>query len=347
MEQQIRDQIDWPQPFPPEEYADRRARLQAALGAAGLDAILVTEPRDLAYLTGYDQIWQHHRGVTGLFFRGESGERLFFDSEAHRVVVATTPEIGEVLYHPRGSGQDQARFVADELTARGWDRGRIAAATIEEALRHPNWDMGAKITIDSASLMNKGLEVIEARWLFGTPPEEIDVVVHPESIVHSWVEFVDGSVIAQLGAPDMRGPIALALTWPERLPLDVPRLDLAALGRLHFEAPDRERFPCLDLAFEALRGGEAAPAALNAANEVAVAAFLAGGIAFPGIPAVNGQVLESFMAEAGDRTLRDLDDVLEVDAWARRAAEAAVRDFGGAAPVSGKSGTASGERSAI
>ena len=238
------------------------------------------------------------------------------------------------------------------LTASGgpfrtWDRGRIAAATIEEALRHPNWDMGAKITIDSASLMNKGLEVIEARWLFGTSPEEIDVVVHPESIVHSWVEFVDGSVIAQLGAPDMRGPIALALTWPERLPLDVPRLDLAALGRLHFEAPDRERFPCLDLAFEALRGGEAAPAALNAANEVAVAAFLAGGISFPGIPAVNGQVLESFMAEAGDRTLRDLDDVLEVDAWARRAADAAVRDFGGAARVSGKSGAASGERSAL
>jgi 1-deoxy-D-xylulose-5-phosphate reductoisomerase len=231
--------------------------------------------------------------------------------------------------------QDVRRIV---LTASGgpfreWAADRIAAATVEEALRHPNWDMGAKITIDSASLMNKGLEVIEARWLFGTSPDEIDVVVHPESIVHSWVEFVDGSVIAQLGAPDMRGPIALALTWPERLPLDVPRVDLAALGALHFEPPDRERFPCLDLAFAALHGGEGAPAALNAANEVAVAAFLAGGLAFPGIPEVNGRVLDAFLARSGGGELRDLADVLEVDAWAREAAQEAVRARAGVAPA--------------
>jgi 1-deoxy-D-xylulose-5-phosphate reductoisomerase len=222
--------------------------------------------------------------------------------------------------------EDVARIV---LTASGgpfrtWPAERVAAATVEEALRHPNWEMGPKITVDSATLMNKGLEVVEARWLFDTPAEQIDVVVHPESIVHSWVEFVDGSVIAQLGIPDMRGPIALALTWPERLRLDLPRLDLTELGQLHFEAPDRERFPCLGLAFEALRGGEAAPAALNAANEVSVAAFLAGELPFPGIPAVNAHVLEAMLAQQGDRALRDLDDVLEVDAWARGAAEAAV-----------------------
>ena len=230
--------------------------------------------------------------------------------------------------------EDVRRIV---LTASGgpfrdWDADRIAAATVEEALRHPNWDMGAKITIDSATLMNKGLEVVEARWLFDAAPDELDVVVHPESIVHSFVDFVDGSVIAQLGAPDMRGPIALALTWPERLPLDVPRLDLTELARLHFETPDRERFPCLALAFAALRGGEAAPAALNAANEVAVATFLAGGLSFPGIAAVNGQVLDAFLARAASGPLRDLPDVLEVDAWARAAAADAI-GAAGTAPV--------------
>lgn len=250
------------------------------------------------------------------------------------------------------AGQRAADVRKIVLTASGgpfrtWEAERIAAATVEEALRHPNWDMGAKITIDSASLMNKGLEVIEARWLFGTSPDAIDVVVHPESIVHSWVEFIDGSVIAQLGAPDMRGPIALALTWPERLPLEVPRLDLTELGRLHFEAPDRERFPCLDLAFAALRGGEAAPAVLNAANEVAVAAFLAGGLPFPAIPAINGRVLDSFLAESGDRGLRDLADVLEVDAWARAAAEEATRSVRAASPGLPQPGTAARARSAV
>ena len=141
--------------------------------------------------------------------------------------------------------------------------------------------MGPKITIDSATLMNKGLEVIEARWLFDAPPEKVDVVVHPQSIVHSLVEFKDGSVLAQLGLPDMRVPIAVALAHPERLPLDLPRLDLAALARLEFEDPDRKRFPCLDLAYQALRSAEAAPAVLNAANEISVAAFLEGRIAFP------------------------------------------------------------------
>jgi 1-deoxy-D-xylulose-5-phosphate reductoisomerase len=215
--------------------------------------------------------------------------------------------------------EDVARLI---LTASGgpfrtWDAARIAQATVKEALNHPNWDMGPKITIDSATLMNKGLEVVEARWLFDMPPKAVDVVVHPQSIVHSLVEFVDGSVLAQLGLPDMRGPIAVALAYPRRLPLDVPRLELSAVGRLDFETPDTKRFPCLELAFEALAADEAAPAVLNAANEVAVAAFLAGDLEFPGIAATNAAVLAAHVAGSSGRGLRDLDDVAEADGWAR------------------------------
>jgi 1-deoxy-D-xylulose-5-phosphate reductoisomerase len=213
------------------------------------------------------------------------------------------------------------------LTASGgpfrtWSAERIEQATLADALKHPNWSMGPKITIDSATLMNKGLEVIEARWLFDLPPERIDIVVHPQSIVHSLVEFVDGSVLAQLGLPDMRVPIAVALAHPERLPLDLPRLDLAKVERLDFEAPDRVRFPAVELPFAALRGGEAAPAVLNAANEVAVAAFLDGRIPFPEIVATNASVLESHLAEAGGHAVRDLADVRAADAWARAEARA-------------------------
>lgn len=161
---------------------------------------------------------------------------------------------------------------------------QLEAATPEQAVRHPNWSMGRKISVDSASLMNKGLEVIEARWLFDLPPEQISVVVHPQSIVHSLVEYVDGSVLAQLGNPDMRTPIAYGLAWPERIDAGVGSLDLFQVARLDFEAPDLQRFPCLGLAFEALSLGGAAPAVLNAANEVAVAAFLDGQIGFCDIP---------------------------------------------------------------
>ena len=229
--------------------------------------------------------------------------------------------------------EDVARLI---LTASGgpfrtWGAERIARATVAEALDHPNWDMGEKITIDSATLMNKGLEVIEARWLFDMPPDRVDVVVHPQSIVHSLVEFCDGSVLAQLGLPDMRVPIAVALAHPERLPLDLPRLDLAALGRLEFEAPDPKRFACLDLAYAALRADEAAPAVLNAANEVAVAAFLEGRVAFPAIAEANAAVLEEHVARAGSGALRDLDDVMEGDAWARARARAALAQAGEAA----------------
>jgi 1-deoxy-D-xylulose-5-phosphate reductoisomerase len=171
-------------------------------------------------------------------------------------------------------------------------------------------------------MMNKGLEVIEARWLFDLPPERIEIVVHPPSIVHSLVEFVDGSVLAQLGLPDMRVPIAVALAHPERLPLDLPRLELPKTPPLVFEAPDPARFPSLALPYAALRGDEAAPAVLNAANEVAVAAFLAGAIAFPQIVATNAAVLDAHLGRAGARGVRDLADVLDADAWARAAARA-------------------------
>ena len=229
--------------------------------------------------------------------------------------------------------QDMERII---LTASGgpfrtWDAERIAAATIEQALAHPNWDMGPKISIDSATLMNKGLEVIEARWLFDAPPEQIDVVVHPQSIVHSLVEYVDGSVLAQLGLPDMRVPIAVALAHPERLKLDLPRLELAEFGQLDFEEPDREKFPCLQLAFDALSGSEEAPAVLNAANEVSVAAFLAGRIPFPAIAAVNTEVLEAHLALRRGAVVQELAEVIAADAWAREQAEASVRVSEGAA----------------
>ena len=183
------------------------------------------------------------------------------------------------------------------LTASGgpfrtWPREQIAAARKEQALKHPNWDMGAKITIDSATMMNKGFEVIEAKWLFRVPAEKIHVVVHPESVIHSMVEFEDGAVIAQLGRPDMRLPIALAMAYPERLPLDGKRLDFNALKDLTFFEPDREKFPCLQLAFDAIGRGGNIPCAMNAANEVAVAAYLKDRIGFYDIPRVISSVME-------------------------------------------------------
>ncbi len=220
------------------------------------------------------------------------------------------------------AGQRRADLERIILTASGgpfrtWDASRIALATIEQALAHPNWDMGPKISIDSATLMNKGLEVIEARWLFDVPPEQIEVVVHPQSIIHSLVEYRDSSVLAQLGLPDMRVPIAVALAHPERIPLDVPRLSLSEVARLDFEEPDHAKFPCLGLAFEALSGSEEAPAVLNAANEVSVAAFLAGEISFPAIAECNGAVLDRHLAERRGAVVDDLDQVVAADGWAR------------------------------
>ena len=203
---------------------------------------------------------------------------------------------------------------------RGWSRAALEGVTVEQALRHPTWRMGAKITIDSATLMNKGLEVLEAHWLFGVPFERIDVVVHPQSIVHSMVEFVDRSVLAQLGMPDMGIPILYALTYPERLPCPAPALDLVTLRTLTFEAPDESAFPCLGLARQAGRAGGAAPLILNAANEVAVAGFLAGRCGFMELPKLIEDALDAHAGASAD----DLGACLALDGAVRRSTEAAL-----------------------
>jgi 1-deoxy-D-xylulose-5-phosphate reductoisomerase len=201
---------------------------------------------------------------------------------------------------------------------RGWDRARLAAVTPEQACAHPNWSMGRKISVDSATLMNKGLEVIEAHWLFAAAPERIEVVVHPQSIVHSLVEYTDGSVLAQLGNPDMRTALAHGLAWPERIEAGVAPLDLTALGRLDFQPPDLTAFPCLDLAFRALRAGPAASTVLNAANEIAVSAFLQRRAAFLAIPDLIAACLDALAAERAE----SLEELLALDARARQVAEA-------------------------
>lgn len=217
------------------------------------------------------------------------------------------------------------------LTASGgpfrtWDKSAMARATPEQAIAHPNWSMGAKISVDSATMMNKGLEMIEASYLFGTPEERIDVVIHPQSVIHSLVEYVDGSTLAQLGPPDMRAPIACAFSWPDRLPWPAPRLDLAAYGQLTFESPDLARFPAIEIAREALRLGGGAPAAMNAANEVAVAAFLDRRIGFLDIAAAVTGTLER-MNSLGDLAAAEneaVENAMWIDASARRIAAEVV-----------------------
>jgi len=207
----------------------------------------------------------------------------------------------------------------------------LAEVTVEEALNHPTWKMGSKITIDSATLMNKGLEVIEARWLFDLPPEQVAVIVHPQSIVHSMVEYIDGSVLAQLGIPDMVIPISYILAFPERLPLaHLPSLDLASAAQLTFFEPDFEKFSCLRLAYAALQEGGTCPAVLNAANEVAVENFLTGKLRFTDIAMLNERVLQQHQVQP----VSDLDVLLEADRWAREQARSVVNRRQRAAAVS-------------
>ncbi|MBP6514935.1 MAG: 1-deoxy-D-xylulose-5-phosphate reductoisomerase, partial [Steroidobacteraceae bacterium] len=239
---------------------------------------------------------------------------LPIDSE-HNAVFQCLPQ-GSRAGHA-AAGVRRILLTASGGPFRGWSAERIAAVTPEQAVAHPNWVMGRKISVDSATLMNKGLELIEACWLFGVGPDSIEIMVHPQSVIHSMVEYVDGSVLAQLGNPDMRTPIAHALGWPERIDSGVQSLDLVRVGQLSFEAPDLALFPALRLAVEACRAGGTGPAVLNAANEVAVAAFLERRLNFPGIPAVIETVLDRHTTQPVTR----LEDVLEADAWAR--AEAA------------------------
>jgi 1-deoxy-D-xylulose-5-phosphate reductoisomerase len=239
-------------------------------------------------------------------------------------IIPVDSEHSAVFQCLQGQAREGIRRVI--LTASG---GPFLAATQEElaqvtpaqALRHPNWTMGKKITIDSATMMNKGLEVIEAGWLFNIPSAAIDVLIHPQSIVHSMVEFRDGSVIAQLGVPDMRGPIAYALSYPSRLPRGVPPLDLSSVGGLTFSKPDRERFPALNMAYAAAESGGTVPAVMNGANEVAVAAFLEGEIRFIDICRVSEQVIHRHCA----RLDPGLADILAADRWAREEAERIVK----------------------
>jgi 1-deoxy-D-xylulose-5-phosphate reductoisomerase len=206
-------------------------------------------------------------------------------------------------------------------------------ATVSEAMRHPTWQMGAKITIDSATLMNKGLEVIEAHWLFGFPPDKIDILVHPESVVHSMIELVDGSVIAQMGVTDMRHAIQYALTYPARYPCGLPPLDLTQLSVLHFEAPDMERFPCVALAYRALRTGGTLAAAMNAANEEAVGAFLEERISLTDIPRIIEEVMDGHQTEP----VENLEVVLAADSSARLAAATVIERIAGSAKVAANS----------
>lgn len=240
------------------------------------------------------------------------GARLVPIDSEHNAIFQCLPADGG-----RG-GVRRLLLTASGGPFRGWSRERLAGVSPEQACAHPNWSMGRKISVDSASLMNKGLEVIEAHHLFGLPGERIEVVVHPQSTVHSLVDYVDGSMLAQLGQPDMRTTLAVGLAWPERIEAGVAPLDLVALSRLDFERPDTGAFPCLRLAYEALAAGGSLPAVLNAANEVAVSAFLQRRLAFLGIPALIERTMERLPALPS----ATLADRIAADAEARRVAEA-------------------------
>jgi 1-deoxy-D-xylulose-5-phosphate reductoisomerase len=247
-----------------------------------------------------------------------AGEIVMAEAREHGVSIFPVDSEHSAIYQCLAANrkQDVERLI---LTASGGPfRGKTAkelkGVSVAQALKHPNWSMGSKITIDSATLMNKGLEVIEARWLFDFTPDRIKVVVHPQSIIHSMVEYVDGSVLAQLGSPDMRIPIQLALTWPERAPNVFSRLDFLKCGSLTFEEPDRKSFACLELAFEALKAGGSMPAVMNGANEAAVELFLKEKIGFGDIPRRIAGAMEAHVVNITP----DLDDIIEVDRWARR-----------------------------
>ncbi len=255
-----------------------------------------------------------------------AGELLLRACRQHGAeLIPIDSEHNAIFQCLRGAPADLTQVSRLILTASGGpflnrSRGELAAVTAEQACNHPNWKMGRKISVDSATLMNKGLEVIEAHWLFGMPAARIDVLVHPQSIVHSLVEHVDGSVLAQMGRPDMRTTLACGLAWPERVASGVAAPDLGTIGALTFQAPDRTTFACLDLAYAAIKAGGSAGATLNAANEVAVAAFLAGRIGFLDIPAIIRATLDA----AEDLGAADLGSLLAADASARRAATARV-----------------------
>lgn len=258
--------------------------------------------------------------VTGALFmeavKRHGATLLPVDSE-HNAIFQCLPADGV------GPGVRRLLLTASGGPFRGWTREQLTEVTPEQAVCHPNWDMGPKISVDSATLMNKGLEYIEACWLFDVAPERIEVVIHPQSVVHSMVEYLDGSVLAQMGTPDMRTPIACALSWPERIESGASRLDFATLSGLDFQAPDNQAFPCLGLARQAMEEGGAATAVLNAANEEAVAAFLDRRLGFNAI----GAVVEETLQRTPSSRCADVDAVMDVDARARDLARSLIREW--------------------
>jgi 1-deoxy-D-xylulose-5-phosphate reductoisomerase len=295
--------------------------MAAIVGAAGLPSALAAARAGKRVLLANKEALV----MTGPFFmralRDSGAALLPIDSE-HNAVFQCLPQNGATARTVR-----RILLTASGGPFRAASQERLSRVTPDEACAHPNWVMGRKISVDSATMMNKGLEVIEARWLFDLEPARIEVLIHPQSIIHSLVEYVDGSVLAQLSNPDMRVPIAHALAFPERMESGATPLDLAAIGQLAFERPDADRFPCLGLAYAALREGGTAPAVLNAANEIAVAAFLEGGLRYTAIPQVIEQVLGRVVSMQAD----SLEAVLDADRSARAAAASCIAGLMGRA----------------
>jgi 1-deoxy-D-xylulose-5-phosphate reductoisomerase len=291
--------------------------MASIVGAAGLSPTLAAvEAGKTVLLANKESLVM----AGGLFMQAvaNSGATLLPIDSEHNAIFQCVPVDEQARIDKRAVSK--ILLTASGGPFREWDAAQIAAATPDQACAHPNWSMGRKISVDSASLMNKGLELIEACWLFDVSPDNVQVIVHPQSVIHSMVQYIDGSVLAELGNPDMRTPIAYGLAWPERIHSGVADLDMIATARLDFEAPDSERFPCLGLARQAASAGGVAAAVLNAANEVAVAAFLAEKIGFMDIAKINEQVLER---ENNPEPL-DLDVVKLADAGARASARAII-----------------------
>ncbi len=294
------------------------AVMAAIVGAAGLRPTLAAARAGKKILLANKETLVMAGAVFMDAVRASGSVLLPIDSE-HNAVFQSLPRnyAGDM----KASGVSKILLTASGGPFRNTPLSALQNVTPEQACAHPNWSMGRKISVDSATMMNKGLEVIEAHWLFNAPADTIQVVVHPQSVIHSLVQYVDGSVLAQLGNPDMRTPIAYAMAYPERIDAGVAPLDLFKVAQLDFVAPDLERFPCLALAYQALRAGGTAPAVLNAANEAAVAAFLERKIPYLAIPRVIEQVLSAMPVEP----VRALEDVLAADQAARAAADDVMR----------------------
>ena len=293
--------------------------MAAIVGAAGLEPTLAAAQAGKRVLLANKEVLVMAGELFMRAVREHGATLLPVDSEHNAIFQALPADFSRGL---AACGVERILLTASGGPFRETPRAALENVTPEQACAHPNWSMGRKISVDSATMMNKGLEVIEARWLFDAPPEMIQVVVHPQSVIHSAVQYVDGSVLAQLGNPDMRTPIACAMAWPERIAAGVEPLDLFRIGRLDFFAPDFERFRCLQLAYDVLIAGGTAPAVLNAANEVAVAAFLAGELSFPGIAGIN----EATLAALPGHPQTSLADVLAADVEARKLAAALIRE---------------------